>query len=111
MKVTINLKELPSAARQPLVAAMLDSLPVCMTSEGVSVVVQNFDSVLKAMWNYFAYVSRGLEEPDLASFLMDFQYPLQVESEENGRIISVLVWCVPETGIHYAFNRELRPAR
>lgn len=111
MKVTINLKKMPAAARLPFLSALLDKFSIVMSCDGISVSVEEFDSYLTAMWGYFAYVSRGLEEPDLASFLMEFRYPLQVESERSGRVIAMLVWCEPESGIHYCYDRELRPAR
>ncbi len=110
MKVTINLKEMPTAARLPFMLALLDKYPVVMSCYGISVSVDEFDAYLTVMWGYFSYVSRGFEEPGLASVLMGFRYPLRVESEESGRVIAVLVWCEPETGIHYCYDRELRPA-
>lgn len=111
MKVTINLKKLPAGGRLPFLSAMLDKFSVVMSCDGISVSVDEFDTYLTAMWGYFAYVSRGLEESGLASLLMSFRYPLQVESEKSGRVIALLVWCEPESGIHYCYERELQPGR
>ena len=111
MKVTINLKKMPAGGRLPFLSALLDKFPVIMSCDGISVSVDEFNTYLSAMWGYFAYVSRGLEESGLASLLMSFRYPLQVESEKSGRVIALLVWCEPETGIHYRYDRELQPGR
>lgn len=111
MKITINLKKMPAGGRLPFLSALLDKFSIVMSCDGISVSVDEFDAYLSAMWGYFAYVSRGLEESGLASVLMRFRYPLSVESEKSGRVIALLVWCEPESGIHYRYDGELQPGR
>lgn len=111
MKVTINLRDLPEAARFPLFSELLYVSPVTKTFDTVSVEVDAFTDFLTLMWRYYANVSRGYDINVSPSVLMSFRYPVRVDMPDSGRALRVFVYYTEGEGIHYCYDRELRPAR
>lgn len=109
MKVTINLRNLPEAARFPLFSEMLNAYPVVKSYAGVAIEVNAFTDFLTIMWRYYANVSRGYDINVSPSVLMGFRYPVRVDMPDSGRALSVFVYYSEGEGIHYAYDRELQP--